>query len=69
MRGICAVDLQSVSGFGEVATVQIQTEGTGGWNSAKSRWGAVWEIDSLPGAGPYGLHVTLADGTEVRKEV
>ena len=57
---------QNVSGVGEVATLLVQTSGSGTWMRAASKWGGMWEVDSIPGPGPYALQITLTDGQLVR---
>lgn len=56
---------QNVAGIGEVSTLEVQTAGSGSWTAAVNRYGAVWELDSIPGSGPYNIQATLNDGSSV----
>ena len=58
--------VQDVAGVGEVAGVQVESNGMDNWKVAVNRWGAVWELYNIPGPGPYNLNVVLADGQGMR---
>ena len=53
-------------GIGEVAAVSVQGAGQHTWIKAVNKWGAQWEVNSMPGPGPYNLYIVLADNTRVR---
>lgn len=48
-----------MSGIGEVASISVNGV------AASHTWGAIFEVHSMPGSGPYDLHVTMADGSSV----
>ena len=49
-----------------MSTLEVQTAGSGSWTAAVNRYGGVWEVDSIPGSGPYNIQATLNDGSSVR---
>lgn len=51
--------VEGMGGIGEVASISVNGV------SATHTWGAIFEVHSMPGTGPYDLHVTLADGSSV----
>ena len=62
-----AVYAQNVKGVGEVSAVSVQGAGQSTWISAVNKWGAQWEVNNMPGSGPYNLYIVLADNTRVCK--
>ena len=57
-----------MKGIGNVAAVSVQGAGQSNWISAVNKWGAQWEVNTMPGNGPYNLYIVLADHTRVRRE-
>ena len=49
-----------------MAAVSVQGAGQTNWISAVNTWGAQWEVNNMPGNGPYNLYIVLADNTRVR---
>ena len=58
--------VQNVAGIGQVAAVSVKSPGQGEWVSAVNKFGAMWEVNNMPGAGPYNLKVITANGETVR---
>ncbi len=62
LRAVC---LQNVKGVGLVSAVSVQGAGQSTWISAVNKWGGQWEVNNMPGSGPYNLYIVLADNTRV----
>jgi len=54
-----------VKGVGLVSAVSVQGAGLSTWISAVNKWGGQWEVNNMPGPGPYNLYIVLADNTRV----
>ena len=55
-----------MKGVGEVSAVSVQGAGQSTWITAVNKWGAQWEVNNMPGSGPYNLYIVLADNSRVR---
>ena len=49
-----------------MSAVSVQGAGQSTWITAVNKWGGQWEVNNMPGSGPYNLYIVLADNTRVR---
>ena len=57
-----------MKGIGNVAAVSVQGAGETTWIPAVNAWGAQWQVNNMPGNGPYNLNIVLADNTRVSRD-